>query len=84
MSNQDRVKALQAGLAAAFHQEQSVIIGNAGHSVLRALGQSVDVPRVALRESKAEGKPLKELVLWGCNAARNFAAITDIETLELL
>ena len=55
ISNQDRVEALQAGLAAAFNQEQSVIIGNAGHSVLRALGQSVDVPRVALRESKAEG-----------------------------
>ena len=30
------------------------------------------------------GKPLKELVLWGCDEARNYAAIAEIKTLELL
>jgi serine/threonine protein kinase len=30
------------------------------------------------------GRPLKELVLWNCHQARNFAALKDIETLELL
>lgn len=30
------------------------------------------------------GKPLKELVLWGCADARNYAAIAEIKTLELL
>ena len=54
-SNEDRARALQAGLAAAFPRDQSVVIGNAGHSVLKSLGQSIDVPRVALRESKGEG-----------------------------
>ncbi len=52
--NQDRARALKAGLAAAFEQDQSLVIGNAGHSVLKSLGQSIHVPRVALRESKAE------------------------------
>ena len=30
------------------------------------------------------GRPLKELVLWNCHQARNFTALKDIETLELL
>ncbi len=30
------------------------------------------------------GRPLKELVLWGCVDARNYAAIAEIQTLELL
>jgi len=30
------------------------------------------------------GKPLKELVLWGCVDARNYTAIAQIQTLELL
>lgn len=46
---------LNAGLAASFDQEEAVVVGNAGHSVLRVLGQTVDMPRVALRESQAEG-----------------------------
>ncbi len=54
-SNQDRARALQAGLAAAFEQDQSVVISSLGHSILKSLGQSIHVPRVALRESKAEG-----------------------------
>lgn len=51
----DRAAALEAGLAASFDQEEAVVVGNAGHSVLRVLGQTVDMPRVALRESQAEG-----------------------------
>jgi Leucine-rich repeat (LRR) protein len=30
------------------------------------------------------GKPLKELVLWGCVEARNYAVLKEIKTLELL
>ena len=30
------------------------------------------------------GRPLKELVLWNCRQPRNFTALKDIETLELL
>lgn len=46
---------LDAGLAPAFTQEQAVVLGDGGHSVLKMLGQTLDkVPRVALRESKAE------------------------------
>ncbi len=30
------------------------------------------------------GRPLKELVLWGCNAARNFAVLAEMHSLELL
>ena len=30
------------------------------------------------------GKPLKELALWGCVDARNYSALADIKTLELL
>jgi Leucine-rich repeat (LRR) protein len=30
------------------------------------------------------GKALKELVLWGCTDARNYEALTEIKTLELL
>jgi serine/threonine protein kinase/Leucine-rich repeat (LRR) protein len=30
------------------------------------------------------GKPLKELVIWGCIEARNYAVLKDIKTLELL
>jgi len=55
ISNQDRVKALQAGLAAAFAEDQSAVIGNAGHSVLKRLAQLIPVTHVALRESFGEG-----------------------------
>ncbi len=34
--------------------------------------------------SVLRGKPLKELALWGCSEARNYAAIAEIKTLELL
>jgi hypothetical protein len=51
----DRAAALEAGLAASFEGDEAVVVGKAGHSVLRVLGQTVDLPRVALRESQAEG-----------------------------
>ncbi|MFO0869626.1 MAG: protein kinase [Pirellulales bacterium] len=52
--DEDRSASLKAGLAAAFGQEQSVVVGHAGLSVLRNLSVTLDVPRVALRESPAE------------------------------
>ena len=51
----DRAASLEARLAASFGQDAAVVIGNAGHSVLKSLGQTLDVPRVMLRESAAEG-----------------------------
>jgi WD40 repeat protein/serine/threonine protein kinase len=54
--NPDRAGALQAGLAAAFSEDQSVVIGSAGQSVLKRLGKVIDnVPRVALRDAVEEG-----------------------------
>lgn len=47
--------ALEAGLAPAFSENHAVVIGSAGHSVLQSLGNTIDLPRVALRESHAEG-----------------------------
>jgi len=48
--------ALDAGLAPAFTGDQAIVIGDAGHSVLKMLGQTLDkVPRVALRDSVEEG-----------------------------
>lgn len=51
----DLAASLEAGLAPAFDADAAVVIGNAGHSVLKSLGESIDVPRVVLRESKDEG-----------------------------
>ncbi len=51
-SERDRAESLQAGLAAAFHEGQSVVIGSAGHSVLKSLSHTIDnVPRVMLRDA---------------------------------
>jgi len=53
--SEDRARSLDAGLAAAFGSEQAVVLGDGNHSVLKMLGQTLDkVPRVALRESRAE------------------------------
>src|SRR5690348_3432627 len=41
---------LEAGLAAAFARDEAVVVGRAGHSVLRAMEQTLDMPRVMLRE----------------------------------
>jgi serine/threonine protein kinase len=47
---------LDAGLATAFLVNDAVVIGDANHSVLKMLGNTLDeVPRVSLRESQAEG-----------------------------
>ena len=52
-----RVQSLQAGLAAAFSEEQAVVLGDGNHSILKILSNTLhEVPRVALRESKAEGE----------------------------
>ncbi|PHS18331.1 MAG: hypothetical protein COA78_02350 [Blastopirellula sp.] len=48
-------ESLEAGLAASFGEEEAVVIGRANHSVLRTLGQTIDLPRVALRDSIEEG-----------------------------
>ena len=42
---------LKAGLAATFSSEAAVVVGDAGHSVLKSLGKSLTrVPRVTLRD----------------------------------
>lgn len=46
--------ALQAGLSPAFHENESVVIGSASHSVLKSLGLPVSASRVVLRESAKE------------------------------
>jgi serine/threonine protein kinase/WD40 repeat protein/tetratricopeptide (TPR) repeat protein len=47
---------LEAGLASAFTQDYAIVLGDGSHSVLKMLGQTLDgVPRVALRQSVAEG-----------------------------
>jgi serine/threonine protein kinase len=46
---------LDAGLAAAFDLDQALVMGSAGHSVFKVMGQTIDIPRVVLRESTAEG-----------------------------
>ncbi|MFO1043486.1 MAG: protein kinase [Planctomycetaceae bacterium] len=47
---EDRSVAMEAGFAAAFEEEQAVVISTAGLSVLKSLGFSGEVPRVALRD----------------------------------
>ncbi|RPI81366.1 MAG: serine/threonine protein kinase, partial [Planctomycetaceae bacterium] len=52
-----RAQSLQAGLAAAFFKEQAIVLGDGNHSILKILSNTLhEVPRVALRESKAEGE----------------------------
>ncbi len=53
----DLAASMEAGLAPAFGDEAAVVIGDANHSVLRSLSNSLsEVPRVSLRESSAEGE----------------------------
>ncbi|WP_315857105.1 WD40 repeat domain-containing serine/threonine protein kinase [Stieleria neptunia] len=50
----DRAASLDAGLATAFSVNDAVLMGDANHSVLKMLGNTLDeVPRVSLRESEA-------------------------------
>jgi len=51
----DVVSSLDGGLSAAFHEGEAVVIGHTGHSVLKAIGQTVAVPRVVLRDEKGAG-----------------------------
>ena len=54
-SENDIAASLEAGLAPTFGENSAVVVGSAGHSVLKSLGNTIDVPRVALREPQAEG-----------------------------
>ncbi|MBL8819680.1 MAG: protein kinase [Planctomyces sp.] len=52
----DLAASMDAGLAATFGPGEALILGEAGHSVLKMLGQDLGkVPRVVLLESAAEG-----------------------------
>jgi WD40 repeat protein/serine/threonine protein kinase/tetratricopeptide (TPR) repeat protein len=53
-SERNRDASLDAGLAAAFGQENAVVIGSAGHSVLKAMDQTIAITQVVLRDA-AEG-----------------------------
>ncbi|MBS0261718.1 MAG: serine/threonine protein kinase, partial [Planctomycetes bacterium] len=55
-SSNDLTDVLESGLARTFTTAHAVVIGAAGHSVLKSLGKTVGgVPQVLLRESAAEG-----------------------------
>jgi eukaryotic-like serine/threonine-protein kinase len=56
MAVQERAASLEAGLAAAFPARAAVVMGAANHSLLKALGKTIDLPRVVLREVAAEGR----------------------------
>ena len=56
-SGNNLAAALDAGLSAAFGKDAAVVLGDMNHSVLTMLSGSIGkVPRVALRESAAEGE----------------------------
>ena len=66
-----RAASLDAGLATAFGEEEAVIFGSAGHSVLKSLGQTVDVPRVSLRDVVEDGEAHVQRPAAGENRGRN-------------
>ncbi len=50
---------MHAGLALAFKDDQAVVVGNASVSMLRRFDQTIDVPRVMLRDASPTGdKPI--------------------------
>jgi WD40 repeat protein len=51
----DATASLEAGLAPTLGHQAAVVIGDANHSVLRSFEQTVDPPRVSLRDAKEEG-----------------------------
>jgi serine/threonine protein kinase/formylglycine-generating enzyme required for sulfatase activity/tetratricopeptide (TPR) repeat protein len=52
----DLADVLESGLARTFPEGAAVVIGSAGHSVLKSLGKTIGgVPQVLLRETAAEG-----------------------------
>lgn len=55
---QDRAAVLEAGLSGAFEQNQVVVVGRAGSSILKSLGRMLNVtPRVNLREESEASAP---------------------------
>ena len=50
-----RVDALEAGFAASFSIDQAVVVGHAGHSVLKSFRQIIHVPGVVLRNAPEHG-----------------------------
>jgi hypothetical protein len=55
-SGDNLAASLEAGLAPAFGEEAAVVIGDANHSVLKMLGNTLDeVPQVSLRASNTDG-----------------------------
>jgi serine/threonine protein kinase len=55
-AGKDLAASFEAGLSPAFHKGEAVVIGSAGHSVLKSLGQALgNVPQVALRDAAGEG-----------------------------
>lgn len=55
-SGDNLAASLQAGLAPAFGKENAVVIGSVGHSVLKMLRHTIDLPDVVLREPTIEGE----------------------------
>ena len=53
-SGKDLVASPQAGLAPAYREGEAVVIGSAGHSVLKSMGQTIDIPRVVLRDEASK------------------------------
>ena len=55
-SGGNRAAALGAGLASAFTANDAVVLGDANHSVLKMLDNTInEIPRISLRESATEG-----------------------------
>jgi hypothetical protein len=55
----DRDASLDAGFAATFDESAAVLMGSGGHSVFNSLYQTVDLPRVVLRESDGQEPVVK-------------------------
>lgn len=55
-SAEQRAAALEAGSASAHGNEQSLVPGSSGHSVLISLSQTMDIPSVSLREAEGDGE----------------------------
>ncbi|MGH7136655.1 MAG: protein kinase domain-containing protein [Pirellulales bacterium] len=54
-AGKDLAASFEAGLSPAFREGEAVVIGSAGHSVLKSLGQALGkVPQVALRDAAQE------------------------------
>ena len=56
MASQERAASLDAGLAAAFPADAAVVLGDANHSVLKALSKTIHMTSVVLREAVEEGR----------------------------